>query len=117
MEFSEGVQFLDRGPIQKKVEELERVAGDAYKYLDDVEDLSQEELLGQAAQLQRAVNEFLQLVALKGDTNLPIGKVWLEGYRCRCGHEWSKRNKDREPKVCPKCKSPNWNEIRRYQRK
>jgi len=37
----------------------------------------------------------------------PIGKVLLEGYRCRCGHEWLKRG-DLEPRVCPKCKSTRW---------
>ena len=35
----------------------------------------------------------------------------VDGYRCRCGHEWvnrSLRNAER-PRVCPKCKSANWN--------
>ena len=35
----------------------------------------------------------------------------VDGYRCRCGHEWvpkSLRSKEL-PKVCPKCKSPYWN--------
>jgi len=37
--------------------------------------------------------------------------VW--GYRCeRCGHEWVPRDKEQEPKVCPKCKSPYWNRPR-----
>jgi hypothetical protein len=33
------------------------------------------------------------------------------GYRCdRCGHEWLPKGSERkEPKVCPKCKSPYWN--------
>jgi predicted Zn-ribbon and HTH transcriptional regulator len=31
------------------------------------------------------------------------------GYRCeRCDHEWVPRDKDQEPKVCPKCKSAYW---------
>ncbi len=31
------------------------------------------------------------------------------GYRCeRCGHEWLSRDERKEPKVCPKCKSPYW---------
>ena len=36
-------------------------------------------------------------------------KVW--GYRCeRCKHEWIPRIKvDKEPIICPKCKSPYWN--------
>ena len=37
----------------------------------------------------------------------PIGMVSLAGCRCRCGHEWLPRN-DEKPRVCPKCKSPNW---------
>jgi predicted Zn-ribbon and HTH transcriptional regulator len=45
-----------------------------------------------------------------------IGKVLLHGYRCRCGHEWLARDKDREPRVCPKCKSPNWDRARQWQR-
>lgn len=46
------------------------------------------------------------------DTKLPIGKVLLEGYRCRCGHEWLPRDRSREPRVCPKCKSPNWDRLK-----
>lgn len=34
--------------------------------------------------------------------NKPIGKVLLEGYRCRCGHEWLARNKH-APIRCSKC--------------
>lgn len=37
-----------------------------------------------------------------------IGMVYLYGCRCRCGHEWLPRNKGDKPRVCPKCKSPNW---------
>lgn len=38
-----------------------------------------------------------------------MAKVELMGYRCqRCSHEWFPRDKDQEPKVCPKCKSPYW---------
>ena len=41
-------------------------------------------------------------------------KVQLWGFRCeRCDHEWLPREKDREPRVCPKCKSPYWNTPRR----
>jgi hypothetical protein len=36
-----------------------------------------------------------------------IGMVLLEGCRCRCGHEWLPRGGEK-PRVCPKCKSPNW---------
>jgi len=37
-----------------------------------------------------------------------LGMVKLVGCRCRCGHEWLPRHKDDKPRVCPKCKSPNW---------
>jgi predicted Zn-ribbon and HTH transcriptional regulator len=37
-----------------------------------------------------------------------IGMVLLQGCRCRCGHEWLSREKGEKPRVCPKCKSPNW---------
>ena len=36
-------------------------------------------------------------------------------YRCeRCGHEWTPRNTNRPPKVCPNptCKSPYWDKPR-----
>lgn len=38
----------------------------------------------------------------------------LEGYRCRCGHEWLKRG-ELEPRVCPKCKSPNFDRPKKKQ--
>jgi hypothetical protein len=37
-----------------------------------------------------------------------LGMVMLLGCRCRCGHEWLPRRAEERPKVCPKCKSPNW---------
>jgi predicted Zn-ribbon and HTH transcriptional regulator len=37
-----------------------------------------------------------------------IGIVFLEGCRCRCGHQWLPREKREKPRVCPLCKSPNW---------
>ena len=43
-----------------------------------------------------------------------MAKVLLEGWRCeRCAHEWVPREKDKEPKVCPCCKSPYWDRPRR----
>lgn len=39
---------------------------------------------------------------------LEIGMVKLDGCRCRCGHEWLPRKDDEKPRVCPKCKTPNW---------
>lgn len=41
-------------------------------------------------------------------------KLSVEGFRCeRCEHEWIPRNKEDEPAVCPKCKSPYWNKPRK----
>lgn len=40
--------------------------------------------------------------------------ITVMGCRCeRCDHEWVPRDNDREPAVCPKCKSPYWNRPRR----
>lgn len=40
--------------------------------------------------------------------------ITVMGYKCeRCGHEWLRRDHNREPKVCPKCKSPYWDKPRR----
>jgi predicted Zn-ribbon and HTH transcriptional regulator len=35
--------------------------------------------------------------------------------RCRCGHEWVSREREK-PRVCPKCKSPNWDREKLYER-
>lgn len=43
-----------------------------------------------------------------GKSSMGIGMVLLLGCRCRCGHEWLARDKDEKPRVCPRCKSPNW---------
>lgn len=43
-----------------------------------------------------------------------MAKVLLMGCRCeRCAHEWLPRDKDKDPTVCPSCKSPYWNKPRR----
>lgn len=34
--------------------------------------------------------------------------------RCRCGHEWIAQGKDR-PRVCPKCKSANWDKPKKWE--
>ncbi len=48
---------------------------------------------------------------LMNDGDMPKIKLW--GFRCeRCEHEWLPRDKDNEPRVCPKCKSPYWNRPR-----
>ena len=46
-----------------------------------------------------------------------IGEVWIRGYRCRCGHEWLNRGATERPRVCPKCKSANWDRPKRWERK
>jgi len=47
----------------------------------------------------------------------PIGVVPLTGCRCRCGHEWLPRDLAEKPRVCPKCKSPNWDKPKQWERK
>jgi predicted nucleic acid-binding Zn-ribbon protein len=45
-------------------------------------------------------------------------KIKTDAYQCgRCGHVWMPRKIEKEPKVCPKCKSPYWNEPRIENRK
>lgn len=40
--------------------------------------------------------------------------ITVMGYRCeRCSHEWVPKDSEREPSVCPRCKSPYWNRPRR----
>jgi len=50
-----------------------------------------------------------------GNANV-IGMVPLPGCRCRCGHEWLPREKGEKPRVCPKCKSPNWDKVYKFRR-
>ncbi len=45
----------------------------------------------------------------------PIGQVLIMGCRCRCGHEWAPHGGDR-PRVCPKCKSANWDKPKKWER-
>ena len=49
----------------------------------------------------------------KGDPKL--GMVMLLGARCRCGHEWLPRGEEK-PRVCPKCKSANWDQPKKFER-
>lgn len=42
-----------------------------------------------------------------------MARIMIAGFRCeRCDHEWVPREKDEEPRVCPKCKSPYWDRPR-----
>lgn len=45
---------------------------------------------------------------------MPRVPITVMGYRCeRCNHEWIPKDSEREPTVCPKCKSPYWNKPRK----
>jgi hypothetical protein len=37
-------------------------------------------------------------------------------YRCRCGYEWFPRRPGDHPRVCPKCKSPNWDKPYKFRK-
>ena len=46
---------------------------------------------------------------------MPKVNIMVTGFRCeRCDHEWIPRNGNRQPKVCPKCKSPYWDRPRKH---
>jgi predicted Zn-ribbon and HTH transcriptional regulator len=42
--------------------------------------------------------------------------ITVMGYHCdRCGHEWIPRgDSTKEPRTCPKCRSPYWNQPRKH---
>ena len=52
-----------------------------------------------------------------GDTKQEFGEIPATKYRCRCGHEWYPRNSNERPRVCPKCKSPNWDKPYKFRKK
>jgi predicted Zn-ribbon and HTH transcriptional regulator len=61
------------------------------------------------------------MAASKATTGPPKGQlgaveVTVLACRCRCGHEWITRENER-PRVCPKCKSPNWDQPKKWERK
>ena len=44
-------------------------------------------------------------------------QITVTGYRCRCGHQWVPRVFTTErPRVCPKCKSANWDRAYQFRR-
>ena len=53
------------------------------------------------------------------DQAMQIGEIQVTGYRCRCGHEWANKNlvQGERPRVCPKCKSANWDRPYKFRRK
>ena len=42
----------------------------------------------------------------------------VTAYRCRCGHEWVPANfhSTERPRVCPRCKSANWDRPYKFRR-
>ena len=46
-------------------------------------------------------------------------QVTVTAYRCRCGYEWTARGLRQtvRPRVCPKCKSANWDQPYKFHRK
>ena len=47
-----------------------------------------------------------------------MGKIQISANQCeRCKHIWKSRDANKEPKVCPKCKSPYWNTPKRASQK
>ncbi len=62
--------------------------------------------------------QFEDIIQKVKDAGLEYEADWLrreihvsgvEHKHClRCGHEWSPRDKSKEPVICPKCKSPYW---------
>ena len=53
----------------------------------------------------------------ESETVKEIGMVFLSGCRCRCGHEWLPRVPAEKPRVCPKCKRPNWDRLKLYKQR
>jgi predicted Zn-ribbon and HTH transcriptional regulator len=53
--------------------------------------------------------------ASKKDSELGAVTLTVPGYRCRCGHEWIAKAEER-PRVCPKCKSPRWDQPKLWER-
>lgn len=52
-------------------------------------------------------------IGIPGDA-LGAVEITVLGCRCRCGHEWIARDKQR-PRVCPKCKSENWDKPKKWE--
>lgn len=39
-----------------------------------------------------------------------MARIKMDGFSCdKCSHEWINRA-DRDPRICPKCKSVKWND-------
>jgi predicted Zn-ribbon and HTH transcriptional regulator len=56
--------------------------------------------------------------AISKEADKEIGYlVLVPGCRCRCGHEWRPHDIAERPRVCPKCKSANWDRPKKFERK
>ena len=46
-------------------------------------------------------------------------QVTITAFRCRCGYEWMARSltNTERPRVCPSCKSANWDRPHKFRRK
>ena len=46
-------------------------------------------------------------------------QLTVTAFRCRCGYEWTSRRLDNteRPRVCPDCKSANWDRPHKFRRK
>ena len=57
-------------------------------------------------------------MATKTDEELGSFQITVTAYRCRCGHQWLPRDytATERPRVCPKCKSANWDRPYRFRR-
>ena len=53
------------------------------------------------------------------ETQKPVVEVQTlepRPYKCRCSYEWFPRRLGERPRVCPKCKSPNWDKPYKFRR-
>ena len=53
---------------------------------------------------------YLLIIYLLGSIMAKMVDIVVKGFKClRCGHTWVPRtDKDKEPRVCPECKSAWW---------
>lgn len=54
--------------------------------------------------------------AMANKTQAEVQPIAPRPYRCRCGHEWYPRRPGERPRVCPKCKSANWDRPYKFRR-
>lgn len=64
------------------------------------------------AVLERQRKPAKVVVPAPDEPTIPLGQVLVQGFRCRCGHEWLPRQEG-TPRICPKCKSAYWDRPKR----